>query len=660
MSDTAQAGDETTADQTAGLMLPGFISRSAQGISVDLSCLDSNQSVIKLVDRLFAHGLLLRGLDYANFHKLLYEYDEETIERVLRQFNQAGKPPEVFLASGIEPFPESRRPLYRGFKVDARGEVADYFFEPLLIDKVVEEPIYGEPDAAGNRPLIETRRREISEPVRLDFDEFVAAAWAQGLRFGLDAAAIRAGIEKTRPERMTIAHMRPPTPGQDASLLEQTDALYRNDAPRILPNGRIDLCTFSNRFPQVKAGTRLMKKIRRTLGRNGWDVAGQVLEPDLPKDFDMQALAGPGTRIESSAEGEFIVATIDGFLNLDTETSQLSVTEKIVNKEGVSLRTTGDVSFQCDEYEEHGEVQEGREVKGRHMTFLNNVFGHVVSDGGRITIKSNLAAGSAKSPGGQIRIEGNCSRAVLEAKGGEIDLNYVDSSLIIGAKVRIRHAISCDIYADEVQIELAEGCAIAARRVQIDMSRAKRGIETLVNILVPDPGLFDEELAQLNQAKSEAIDTIKAKSEETQALASQPALKTFLHVQQKLKAGEISLTPEQKADFQRLQAKVVQPLQQLQIARQQLQANRKRLEEVEREIEQLQQRHAALSAEVGCTLRAVDGETVVRTLVPQPNAIPLDDLPPGQLRARLREAAPGEKLFANDSGGFAWQLADAT
>lgn len=628
-------------------MLPGFVRRTERGLEVDLAVLEPGDDFRKLVERVFGGGLLFRGLDYANFHKLLY--DADALEQMRRQFEQAGKKPELFLAADIAPFAEARRPLYRGFKLDEDGASAEYFFEPLIIDVATEESESGEAMVGG-------RQREIAQATQLDFDEFIAAAWDKGLRFGLDAAAIKANIQKNRPERVTIARMLPPTPGTDASVVEKTDALHRSDAPKKLPDGRIDLRSFSNRFPQVKAGTRLMMKVRRVLGKAGRDVAGQVLEPELPEDFDITTLAGPGTRIDSSKEGDFIVAAMDGFLNLDTDTHQLSVTEKIINKEGVSLRTTGDVSFKCDEYEEHGEVQEQREVKGRHMTFMNNVFGNILSDGGRIVIKSNLSGGSARSPGGSISVEGNASRATIEAKGGEIELNYVDSSVIIGRSVRIKHAVACDIYADELHIELAEGCAIAARQVQIDMSRARRGVETLVNILVPNAVLYEQQLTELNQAKSDAATLIKNKSLEVQTLASQPALKTFLNVQQKLKTGEISLTPEQKADFQRLQAKVMQPLQQLQIARQQMLAGRNQLEELDRQIGQLHQAHQAMVSSIGCRLAAVDGETLVRTVSLQTDEPSIGDLPAAQLRARLREAGIGEKLFANDIGSLDWQF----
>lgn len=639
-------------------MLPGFVRRTERGLEVDLATLESGEDFRKFVERVFSGGLLFRRLDYANFHKLLY--DDEATGQARRQLEQAGKKPELLLATDIAPFAEARLPLYRGFKIDDEGKAAEYFFEPLIIDVVVDEPVQGDADADGNRTITGTRQREIAQAAQLDFDEFIAAAWTKGLRFGLDAAAIRAGIQKSKPERVAIAKMRPPTPGTDASVIEKTDALHRNDSPKILPGGRIDLRTFSNRFPQVKAGTRLMMKVRRVLGKAGRDVTGQPIEPELPDDFDIATLAGAGTRIDSSVEGDYLVATMDGFLNLDTDTHQLSVTEKIVNKEGVSLRTTGDINFKCDEYEEHGEVQEQREVKGKHMTFMNNVFGHIISDGGRIVIKRNLSGGSAKSPGGGIAIEGNVSRAVIEAKGGEIELNYVDSSVIIGRSVRIKHAVACDIYADDVHIDLAEGCAIAGKQVQIDMSRAKRGVENLVNILVPNAALFEQQLAELNQAKSEATTLLKNKSLEVQTLANQPVLKTYLNVQQKLKAGEISLTPEQKADFQRLQAKVAQPLQQLQIARQQIQASRNHLTELDQQIEQLRQTHQAMISGIGCQLSAVDGETLVRTVSLRTDEPSIGDLPATQLRARLREAGIGEKLFANDVGNLDWQFANPT
>jgi uncharacterized protein (DUF342 family) len=98
---------------------------------------------------------------------------------------------------------------------------------------------------------------------------------------------------------------------------EQTLALHRDDSPAILANGRIDLGFFKNHFPQVAEGTRLLQKMPRRLGQPGRDIDGSVLEPELPRDFEIEDLAGPGTRVERNAKGEFLVAARDGFLNID-------------------------------------------------------------------------------------------------------------------------------------------------------------------------------------------------------------------------------------------------------------------------------------------------------------------------------------------------------
>ncbi|NWG87111.1 MAG: hypothetical protein HXY26_06300 [Hydrogenophilaceae bacterium] len=267
MTDVPQDNAELAAAAEDELMLPGFVCRRDEAMYVDLAALGADDSFRKWVERVFSSGMLFRDLDYATFHKLLYADEAEAIDQTRRQLEQAGKRAELHLAKDIERFPENRRPLYRGFKIDDAGKVAEYFFEPLIIDVVVDEPIHGAADADGNRAVTGTRQRELAQATQLNFDEFVAAAWEKGLRFGLDAAAIRAGIQKTKPERVTIARMLAPSPGSDASVVEKTDALYRNDSPKILPNGRIDLRHFSNRFPQVKAGTPLMMKVRRVFGQ---------------------------------------------------------------------------------------------------------------------------------------------------------------------------------------------------------------------------------------------------------------------------------------------------------------------------------------------------------------------------------------------------------
>src|SRR5690606_23674360 len=97
----------------------------------------------------------------------------------------------------------------------------------------------------------------------LDADEFVADMWVKGIRFGAEVDAIRRHIEAGAAGRYVVARRMEPRNGDDARVEEITSDLHRSDAPRELANGKLDLMSFQNRFPQVAAGTRLLRKVPR-------------------------------------------------------------------------------------------------------------------------------------------------------------------------------------------------------------------------------------------------------------------------------------------------------------------------------------------------------------------------------------------------------------
>ena len=216
--------------------------------------------------------------------------------------------PTVRLAKDIAPFKPERQKVYREAKIARNGKMAEYLFEPAMMEQDVELPVFGPPteDPSVPRPVIGYEKRRQLVKVKLDPDEFVAAMWLQGIRYGLDMRTVRAMIKDDSTGRLEIAHMLEPFPGRDANVVEQAETMHRDDAPKRLPDGRVDLSTYSNHFPQVAAGTRLLKKIPRGLGKPGWDVRGTVFELPVPKDLDLQQLSGPGTRIEISPQGEFL------------------------------------------------------------------------------------------------------------------------------------------------------------------------------------------------------------------------------------------------------------------------------------------------------------------------------------------------------------------
>jgi hypothetical protein len=467
-------------DLKAGeLLLPPFMQQEPDGLYVNLAAVDTGRPFAQFAERVFAARARFAGLDYKLFLDLAFLWEPQDIDAAMAEFERKGRAPLLRVARDIVAFPDERRDIYRNVKIGAGGAAAEYMFEPVSVERV-------ETDATAPDGV-----RVTLERLYPDFDEFVAALWLKGVRFGIDAKAVREAIARDKAERLPIAAATPPVEGKDAGIDEQTDLLRRDDAPRLLPNGRMDLNHYRNRFPQVSTGTRLFKKVPRVLGRSGWNVDGKELPPTAVKDFDLETLAGPGTQLLREGSDLYLVAAKDGFLDIDTKSGQVSIVDKIVSREGVSMRTTGDLSLSGDDYEEHGEVQEKRKVEGHNMTFLADVFGHILSDGGRVTLKQNLSGGNVTSPNGAIAVAGKALRAHLEARGGEISVERAESCVIVAERVRIGQAVNCDIVAGEVVVEQSTGCTIAARSAQLASTSARREEVTRVVLLLPDMVPFE-------------------------------------------------------------------------------------------------------------------------------------------------------------------------
>lgn len=652
MADAASAlkidgtGEASPGDADAfPIPLPRFILRRPDGLHVDLSTLDSPALFCSFVARTFDAGMYFTGLDYPVMHRLLYGLETTAI----------AKGPPLRLAAGIAVLTPERRRCYRPPKLVEDGREAEYLFEPVMVEKTVEEPVYGDPAPDGSRAIVDRLLRTVSVREKLDPDEFIAAMWSEAVRFGIDIEAVRKAIAGDRAERVTIARMLAPAAGQDATVAEMTRSLHRDDAPRLLPDGRIDLHHFQNRFPQVAKNTRLLRKVARVAGKSGWDLAGNELASDLPRDVDIAQVSGPGTRIDRTGDGEFVVADMSGFLNIDAASGTISISEKIIHREGVGLHTTGNLTLDGDEYEEHGEVQELSKIEGKNMTFQDNVFGKIVSHGGRVVFKKNLNAGAVRNPGGTVVVEGNASRATIEAAGGEITLGHAEGCVIIGKKVRIEHAIQCDVLADELWVEVAEGCALGAQRVHVGTANMRRDTETAISMLVPDLSAYTRQLEELALKQSEYETVIEAGTHEIEAVTNQPDVKNYSVLNARMRSNELRLTTEQSANWQKLLSRVLPVLRRLKTLNDELHAVRSASREVSAKMERLHQEYKAMSAAIDCRVEFIAGDTMIRTLPVRLDAPPLHTLGQRELRARLRESGVDcNILFSGNAGDFTW------
>ncbi|MYN03011.1 DUF342 domain-containing protein [Pseudoduganella sp. DS3] len=574
-------------------------------------------------NQVFLSGAYFRGIDYGVFIRALYGVGPELPEGMKGQ-------PLWRIADEIAPFPSARRELYKSVRIV--GGEAEYYFEPVFLE------------IEGNPPT----------PAQLDFGEFVADMWSKGIRFGIDAPVVREAIASGRVARVIVARKLPAAPGRDAAIVEVSESIHRSNAPRLLANGRFDLHTFQNRFPQVKAQVRLLRKEPAVPGVRGFELSGIVLEAPPPRDVELTSVAGEGTLVLHIDDTDYLVASVEGFLNVDSKSKRISIGPKIVSREGVSVRTTGNLQLEGD-YEEFGEVQEQRVVEGGNITVHGDVFGNISSRGGTIALLKNLMGGSAANANGNIRVAGVASGAVLQAKKGEVVLGKAQNCVITGARVIITEALNCEIIADEVLIKLAAGCAIAARRIEIDAAGPRKQAEMQLHVLLPDTTKYDEKLAECAaRAERNAQQAARCK-EQMDALMAEQELRNYMQLASKVRKQEVTLNQEQLALFQKMALKAGPSLKM--IARLQVEMKEAQVAQQKELIlsEQVQQQKLMIIGSARCTIRQIFGDTTVRKMIFNPDLGPAYLLPPKEVKARLRSALGNQPpLHTAPNGDFDW------
>ncbi len=623
------------AQQESAGSLPAGVAQRPDGVYLDVRLLAPELSAA--VDALFRSGYVLRGLDYPVLARALYGVGPELAPN-----------PELLVRVGerLEPFPAGRKSLYRNVKI--RDGEAEYFFEPIYL------PAEELPDGT----LLPERLAQ------LDFDEFVADMWLKNVRFGIQVAAVRAALAAPKGERVAAALDLEPTPAQDARVVEVASELHRSDAPRQRADGTVDLTSFQNRFPQIKQGMRLLQKLPGVPGEPGRNIAGQPLVALAPNDVDLGRLAGEGTIIAREPDGEFLVAAREGFLNVDPKSGQVALSDKIISREGVSGRTTGNLEL-MGAFEEFGDVQELRDVNGSDITVHGDVFGNINSSGGTIVLGRNLVGGRAINAKGDIRIEGVASGATIQTASGTVTITGRAESCVISApKVVIAEASNCEIFADEVSMELAIGCAVAGRSVLVESAGPRKSSEMFVYVVVKDVAGHDAELETLQKQVAVHEVEIAAWRAEHDRLNALAEVRSYLTLAEKLRKGEIHLTPAQVPHLKKVAGAVAphikaigQLLQSIKVGEEAIAGARARRDELE-----ALKRDAASRSSVRISM--VDGEVLVRTL-PLGEAVAANFMgQPKDYKAMLRgprlDSLP---IFAGSSGGVNWHgaaLAEAS
>lgn len=642
---------DTTDDPQESLITPGYVSNRPEGVFINLPNLYSVGGFDIFINRMFTGESRFLRLDYDAFLKLLY--DAEWLAAM------QSKCVEIKIADGIVRFLSERRALYKSVKLLDGEKYAEYVFEPVTIEVTYEEPVYGEPGEDGVAPILRQETKTRQDPAKLDFDEFVADMWTKEVKYGIDAEAVRKAIADGAIVRMTVASYLEPTMGRDAEIQEVCPGLHRDNSPKILWNGKADLRAFKNRFPQINKGGRLLKKIPRVLGKQGYKVTGEIIEPTIPKDLDLSAIASLGTAVVQEKDGEYIVATMDGFLTLDTKLNLISVAEKIETDAGISMRTTGDLTLGVDEFVEHGEVQEGRVVEGKHMTFTTDVFGDLISLGGNIRVDGSLSGGRAESLGGNVSV-GRASRAVIRAHDGEITVAYCESSTIVGEIVRIERAVNCEIIGEEVYIDAAEGCIIAAMSAKIISAGESKNRETLITMLIPDLSEFDQCITNLQKKISDHHANIATKIKEIELAKSDQELSKYLSLAERIKSGAIKLTQEQAGNWQKLVSKNSKMTDHVNRLNDQIKSFERSLRESEEELVRVTQDRDATGEGLACVIDKVVGLVTGQTLKSTNGVEIFSGMSGNDIRMFLQKVDSQKvRVFVGDDGSIDWKYKES-
>lgn len=598
------------------------IVQRADGVHADAAA--SGPDLAAAADGIFRAGSFIVGLDYAVFLQLLFGHGPAL----------ANTPADGLLriGAGIHVFDPVRRALYRPFKLG--GGFAAYGFEPATL------PDPHDPQGPG-------------QATRLDLDEFIADAWLKGIRFGIDVEAVRAAIASDTPALVTVAQRLAPVKGEDARIVEVSNDIHRSNAPRQLADGRLDLHSFQNRFPQIQPGMRLLQKIPAGPGSAGVEISGAPLAPVPGDDIDLAAYAGAGTGVERAGADEFLVSQRAGFLAVDPESSRISIDNKIVSRDGVSARTTGNLQLNAD-YEEFGEVQENRVVEGEGITVHGDVYGRLVSRGGAILLHANLVGGSTHNKRGDIRVRGVASNALVQAADGHVTLDRAENCIVAGTRVTVAHAVNCEIIGDEVTVGRAEGSAIAGRRVTVDSALPRRQGEMQVFVLQSDGPPVAELIAAVSQRIAQFTELAARHKADMARLTGRPDVRRYLMLASRVRKKELVLSPEQARQFQRMAQDVAPALKEVAGAS-------ARIKAVEAEQQKGAQMLAGLEAQrldASCVaqveVKRVAGEVQVRVLGFSPTGGSPYLMAPREIKAGLRGPQRGALLFAGSEGGFFW------
>lgn len=183
---------------------------------------------------------------------------------------------------------------------------------------------------------------------------------------------------------------------------------------------------------------------------------------------------------------------MNGFINIDSKSNTISVSEKIVHRDGATFKKTGNkFEVEGEFFEEHGDVDVGVEATGHNFHVHGNVYGTIYSKSGEVVVKGNVMNGKIFAQGTSVKMDGNLvSNARIDAPGATVELKNGENSVITAKKVVVSGSVrNCTVLADEVVIMgQSTGSSIGTKKIAIKSCDSSGGNDTVITLEVPHMG----------------------------------------------------------------------------------------------------------------------------------------------------------------------------
>jgi len=168
--------------------------------------------------------------------------------------------------------------------------------------------------------------------------------------------------------------------------------------------------------------------------------------------------------------------------------------------------------------------------------------------------------------------------------------------------------VRCQIVAEVLELGVAEACAVAAKAVKIGQSGARKDVESVVSVCIPDLSDFEEQRTALKKQIADSQAGQQKSQRQIEALQAQPEFAQFLALQTKIARGEIKLSPEQLDGFKKAASRFTSQLQLLRQLTEQVKPAQAVISQAEQQLQEMDKQQAAAAQDIRCNIEAITGK----------------------------------------------------